>query len=231
MKVIVTGCEYTGASTLARGFVDWLYDEFGGRDEWPPRFSVHDHFEIPDLIHEELNDSERDSMVALAPKLKEAFQRYNVLHHTPTLQSASQPSDGIMVLVGFHLAEAIYAQTYYGYGLEGELLDRRQFARRIDSEVMEFGPDTIMAVLTASPDAIKERMSSARHPYGVVREEDVEAVLARFDEEYEASTIERKFRIDTTDLTPDQALQELVTRFESYLTDEDRRAFSSAIGD
>ena len=231
MKVIVTGCEYTGASTLARGFVDWLYDEFGGRDEWPPRFSVHDHFEIPDLIHEELNDAERDSMVALAPKLTEAFQRYNVLHHTPTMQSATQPSGGIMVLVGFHLAESIYAQTYYGYGLEGELLDRRKFARRIDSEVMEFGPDTIMAVLTASQEVVKERMSSARHPYGVVREEDVEAVLARFDEEYEASTIERKFRIDTTDLTPDQALQELVTRFESYLTDEDRRAFSSATGD
>ena len=231
MKVVVTGCEYTGASTLARGFVDWLYDEFGGRDEWPPRFSVHDHFEIPDLIHDELNDSERDSMVALAPKLTEAFQRYNVLHHTPTLQSASQPSDGIMVMVGFHLAEAIYAQTYYGYGLEGELLDRRKFARRIDSEVMEFGPDTIMVVLTASPDAIRERMCLDRHPYGVVREEDVEAVLARFDEEYEASTIERKFRIDTTDMTPGEALQELVARFESYLTDEDRRAFSAASGD
>ena len=231
MKVIITGCEYTGASTLARGFVDWLYDEFGGRDEWPPRFSVHDHFEIPDLIHAELNDSERDSMVALAPKLTEAFQRYNVLHHTPTPQSASQASDSIMVLVGFHLAEAIYAQTYYGYGLEGELLDRRKFARRIDGEVMEFGPETIMAVLTASPDAIRQRMSSARHPYGVVRKEDVEAVLARFDEEYEASTIERKFRIDTTDLTPDQTFREFVTRFESYLRDEDRRAFSVAIGD
>ena len=113
MKVIITGCEYTGASTLARDFCDWLYDKYGGRGEFPPRFSVHDHFEIPDLIHAELDDSERDSMVALAPKLAEAFQRYNVLHHTPTLQSASQPSSGIMVLVGFHLAEAIYAQKYY----------------------------------------------------------------------------------------------------------------------
>ena len=231
MKVIITGCEYTGASTLARDFVDWLYDKYGGRGKFPPRFSVHDHFEIPDLVHAELNDSERDSMVALAPKLTEAFQRYNVLHHTPTLQSASQLSSGIMVLVGFHLAEAIYAQMYYGYGLEGELLDRRQFARRIDSEVMEFGPETIMAVLTASPDAIRQRMSSDRHPYGVVREEDVEAVLARFEEEYEASTIERKFKIDTTDMTPAQALRELVTRFESYLTDEDRRAFSQVSGD
>ena len=125
MKVIITGCEYTGASTLARDFVDWLYDKYGGRGKFPPPFSVHDHFEIPDLVHAELNDSERDTMVALAPKLTEAFQRYNVLHHTPTLQSARQPSSGIMVLVGFHLAESIYAQMYYGYGLEGELLDRR----------------------------------------------------------------------------------------------------------
>ncbi len=231
MKVIITGCEYTGASTLARDFVDWLYDKYGGRGEFPPPFSVHDHFEIPDLIHAELTDSERDTMVALAPKLTEAFQRYNVLHHTPTLQSVSQPSSGIMVLVGFHLAEAIYAQTYYGYGLEGELLDRRTFARRIDSEVMEFGPETIMAMLTASPDAIRERMSSDRHPYGVVREQDVEAVLARFDEEYEASTIERKFRIDTTDMTPDEALRELAARFEAYLTDEDRRVFAQANGE
>ena len=91
MKVIITGCEYTGASTLARDFCDWLYDKYGGRGEFPPRFSVHDHFEIPDLIHAELDDSERDSMVALAPKLTEAFQRYNVLHHTPTLQSC-QPA-------------------------------------------------------------------------------------------------------------------------------------------
>ena len=231
MKVIITGCEYTGASTLARDFVDWLYDKYGGRVKFPPPFSVHDHFEIPDLIHEELDDAERDSMVALAPKLKEAFQRYNVLHHTPTLQSATQPSDGIMVLVGFHLAEAIYAQTYYGYGLEGELLDRRTFARRIDSEVMEFGPETIMAVLSASPDAIRRRMASDPHPYGVVKAGDVEAVLARFDEEYEVSTIERKFRIDTTDMTPDEALREFVPRFEAYLTDEDRQAFAQAIGE
>ena len=232
MKVIVTGCEYTGASTLARGFVDWLYDEFGGRDEWPPRFSVHDHFEIPDLIHEELNDSERDSDGRPGSEAEggvPALQR--PAPHADAAVRQPGRRDGIMVLVGFHLAEAIYAQTYYGYGLEGELLDRRQFARRIDSEVMEFGPDTIMAVLTASQEVVKERMSSARHPYGVVREEDVESVLARFDEEYEASTIERKFRIDTTDMTPEQSLQELVARFESYLTDEDRRAFSSAIGD
>ena len=226
MKVIVTGCEYTGASTLARGFVDWLYEEFGGRGEFPPPFGLHDHFEIPDLIHDTLDDAERDSMVALAPKLKEAFQRYNVLHHTPSLQSASRPSDGVMVLVGFHLAESIYAQEYYGYGLEGELLDRRKFARRIDSEVMELGPETIMAVLTASPDAIRRRMSAGPHPYGVVREQDVEAILARFDEEYHASTIERKFRIDTTDVTPAQTLDEFVTRFDSYLTAEARNAMS-----
>lgn len=231
MKVIITGCEYTGASTLARGFVDWLYDRYGGREKFPPPFSLHDHFEIPDLIHDELNDAERDTMVALAPKLKEAFQRYNVLHHTPTLQSATHPSDGIMVLVGFHLAEAIYAQTYYGYGLEGELLDRRKFARRIDGEVMEFGPETVMAMLTASPGAIRQRMSADRHPYGVVREQDVEAVLARFDEEYEASTIERKFRIDTTNKTPGQTLEEFLAGFQSYLTDENRRAFSRASGD
>ena len=225
MRVIVTGCEYTGTSTLARSFVDWLYDEYGGRGRFPPPFSVHDHFEIPDLIHEELNDAERDTMVALAPKLKEAFQRYNVLHHTPTLQSAAQPSGGVMVLVGFHLAEAIYAQEYHGYGLEGDLLDRGKFARRIDGEVMEFGPDTVMAMLTASPDAIRRRMSADPHPYGVVKAGDVEAVLTRFDEEYEASTIERKFRIDTTDVTPEQALQEFLSGFSSYVTDDDLRAF------
>ena len=223
MRVIITGCEYTGTSTLAGNFVDWLYDKYGGRGKFPPPFSVHDHFEVPDLIHDELNDAERDTMVALAPKLTEAFQRYNVLHHTPTLQSATQPSHGIMVLVGFHLAEAIYSQKYYGYGLEGELLDRRKFARRIDGEVMEFGPDTIMAMLTASPDAIRRRMSDHPHPYGVVKAGDVEAILARFDEEYEASTIERKFRIDTTDRTPDQVREQFLAGFFSYMTDDDRR--------
>ena len=231
MRVIITGCEYTGTSTLARSFVDWLYDKYGGRGKFPPPFGVHDHFEIPDLIHDELDDAERDTMVALAPKLKEAFQRYNVLHHTPTLQSATHPSDGIMVLVGFHLAEAIYAQTYYGYGLAGELLDRTKFARRIDGEVMEFGPETIMAMLTASPDTIRRRMTADRRPYGVVREQDVEAVLARFDEEYEASTIERKFRVDTTGRTPAQTLEEFLAGFNSYLTDDDRRAFTSAGAD
>ena len=231
MRVIITGCEYTGTSTLARNFVDWLYDRYGGRDRFPPPFGLHDHFEIPDLIHAELNDAERDTMVALAPKLTEAFQRYNVLHHTPTLQSATHPQPGIMVLVGFHLAEAIYAQEYYGYGLEGELLDRRKFARRIDGEVMEFGPETVMAMLTASPDAIRHRMAADPHPYGVVKAGDVEAILSRFDEEYEASTIERKFRIDTTDLTPEQVREEFLVGFFSYVTDYDRRAFLSAGGD
>ncbi len=223
MRVIITGCEYTGATTLAHNFVDWLYNEFGGLDEFPPRFSVHDHFQIPDLIHEELNDPQRDTMVALAPNLKEAFQRYNVLHHTPTLQSSQQDSTNITVLVGFHLAEGIYAQQYYGYGLEGELLDRRPFMRRIDNETMEFGPDTIMALLTASPGAISERMAANKHPYGVVRDQDIPAVLARFDEEYEASTIERKFRIDTTGKTHSQVLAEYVAGFQSNLTAKNRK--------
>ncbi len=231
MRVIITGCEYTGASTLARDFVDWLYDEFGGRGELPPRFSVHDHFEIPDLLHEELNDHERDSFLALAPKLKEVFQRYNVLHHTPTLQTARRKSASVMVLVGFHLAEAIYAQMYFGYGLEGESLDRRRFVRRIDDEVMEFGADTVMAVLTAGPDEIARRMFADRHPYGVVREEDIETVLARFEEEYEASTIERKLRIDTGGKRRRQTLEEFVQHFQSYLTDEDRRLFSESAGE
>ena len=37
MKVIITGCEYTGASTLARDFCDWLYDKYGGRGKFRPR--------------------------------------------------------------------------------------------------------------------------------------------------------------------------------------------------
>ena len=229
MRVIVTGCEYTGTSTLARGFVDRLYDEYGGRGELPPRFSIHDHFEVPDLVHEPLTDQERDSFLGLAPRLKEVFQRYNILHHTPQPQATRQ-TPSVMVLVGFHIAEAVYAPMYFGYGLEGEPLDRGKFARRIDGEIMEFGPDTVMALLTASPEDIARRMAASRHRYGTVQEKDIETVLARFDEEYAASTIGRKLRIDTGGKTPEETLEEFVLKFQLCLSDEERAALSQRAG-
>ena len=43
MRLIIAGCEYSGATTLAKGICQWAQSVMGGP------FTFHDHWKIPEI--------------------------------------------------------------------------------------------------------------------------------------------------------------------------------------
>ena len=214
MRLVLIGCEYTGCTTLAKGIEKWATEVFGPPiPKGAPAF--HDHFSIPDIGHEELSDREYDEFVALSPSIKEMFQRFMVKYHiNSTLYRYPHH-----IMVGFHIEEAVYAPLYYGYGEGGA---RSNWARSVEREMIEKAPETLLVMMTASADAIAERMRRNPHRRGLLKEKDVDRVLQRFKEEYDASLFLYKFALDTTDSTPEKTLSRFVEEVQPHLTDSDR---------
>ena len=123
----------------------------------------------------------------------------------------------------------MFAPLYYGYGGRGQYAERSAFARHIEQDIMKDAPDTIMVLLTARPEEIKRRMrrdpmprdQKGRRP-GVLRYEDVDHTLQRFQEEFAASLIRKKFVIDNSDLSPEETLSEFIWKVQKFLSHEDR---------
>jgi hypothetical protein len=212
MRLILVGCEYSGTTTLANAIMRWAEGAMGGR------FGFHDHWKIPIISHDPMTDEEIQQFLALSPSLKEMFQRYHMDYH---LQPAFYANNDHK-MVGFHIEEAVYAPLYYGYGGEGEYADRRAMARSLEARIMEIAPDTVLVLVKASPEVIARRMKENPHPHGLVQEKDIEHVLGRFEEEYAASFISKKFTVDTSTATVEDTLAEFVENIEQHFTDIDR---------
>ena len=58
---------------------------------------------------------------------------------------------------------------------------------------------------------------------GLVKEEDVEGVLADFEQHFETSWLRHKFEIDTTNSTPEESLAEFVEKIQPHLIETDRQ--------
>ena len=221
MGLIITGCEYSGTTTLANAVCEWAEGAMGGRIE------PHDHFKIPNIAcyqggreGEPLTPEERGQILGLSPKLKEMLQRQGMVYHYPI------PTDGPdNVLVGFHVEDAVYGPMYFGYGLEDEPQGgpRSSYARRIESTLLERAPEIVLVLLKASRDVIAERMKESPHEDAIVKEQDIQEVLDKFDSEYEASLLHNKMVLNTSDATVDQTLEEFKTSFETFITQDDRR--------
>ncbi len=132
MKLIITGCEYAGKSTLINEIKKWANNALGGLQT-----SCHDHFTLGgELLPEDIKDSsERDKLLALGPKAKEMYQRYMIEYHLAPFEGSKDH-----IVVGFHIEEAVYAPLYYGYGKPREYGDRSWFARHIDTVSMKYFP-------------------------------------------------------------------------------------------
>ncbi len=216
MRLIITGCEYAGKTTLGEGVSQWIADTMGSSR------SFHDHFTLPTP---EIEPEDVEHFMAMVPAFRERFQRYMIEYHL-------QPSfylDPDHLLTGFHIEEAVFAPMYYGYGGEGEYAERSSFARSIEKRIMELGPDTIMVLLKASPDAIAERMQKSpnvRDQRGerpaILQEEDIEPALEGFEREFGKTLIRKRITIDNTDTSPDETLEEFASQVERLLSQADR---------
>ena len=215
MRIILIGCEYAGKTTLAAEISRWWAEHAGGPATW------HDHFVRPFL--EETGpeaEAEAHQVLQMQPELLEKYSRYMLEYH---LNHAFY-QDNHHLLVNWYYADAVYAPLYYGYGHPDVYGDRQKTARTLDEQVMRAAPDTVLVLLRASPDAIRRRLWEAPHPHCPLQEADIEAVLGRFDEEFERSRIRRKFALETSDATARETLQLFLQEMEPHLTDRDQRA-------
>ncbi len=216
MRLIITGCEFVGKTTLGEGISQWIAETMGSSR------SFHDHFTIPSP---EIKGEDRAHFMSMSPEFKERFQRYQIQYHL----HPSLVHDPDHMLVGFHIEEAVYAPLYYGYGGDGQYGARSPFARSIEKTMMELAPDFIAVLLKASPDAITDRMKAnprSRDQAGrrdaTLQEKDIEYVLNRFEEEFGKTLIRKKIVIDNTSTTPEETLKEFVSEVQKHLSQQDR---------
>jgi hypothetical protein len=199
MRLVLIGTEYAGKTTL----VDALY-------AWGESKGIHfhldDHFSIPDQFF--LTKEEREAMLRMPPVIQERFQRFQIYYH---IHVAADYED--CLLAGFHIEEAIYGGRYYYPGKAWA-----PYGRKIETSLPS---DTILLLLSASPDVIRKRMTTSPHEYPVVPPGDVEEINKAFQAEYAASWIPNKLHIDTSELSPEQLLPTFLKRVTPFLSTRD----------
>lgn len=201
MRLIVAGCEYTGKTTLVQALSKW------GQARGI-RFHMDDHFSVPDT--QTLKDrADQEAMHAAPEAIKERFQRFQIAYHVRLLHKYEN-----ILLVGFHIEEAVYGQRYYYPGL-GRSFEMPQ------SWEKDMPSDVILAMLTARPEVIEKRMADAPHEFAVVPANDIQTVLDAFQQEFRASWLMKKFQIDTSELSPDDLLPAFLDASMPYLNAKD----------
>jgi hypothetical protein len=127
------------------------------------------------------------------------------------------------LIAGWHIEEAVYS-AMYGDDPESPYYKNYHYrAQRIyEAQVFEARlPDVVLVHLTASDDAIRQRMRTQPHEYQIIKEKDIPEIKRRFSEEVDKSLFThngRKIVIDTTDKTPQESLDELLVLSEPLIT-------------
>lgn len=222
MNLYLVGCECAGKTTLTKRISQWAEETMGG----PMKF--HDHFTIPT---QEFSPPAARQYREAHPQIKEMLQRLMIEYHASTDFYDHVHHN----VVGAAIEDAVYAPLYYGYGgkesgaphrsPEGQ---RTAYARRVESRIMKRCPNVVLVLMKASPEVIRRRIRESppvkpgEPTRGVVKGEDVELVLKRFDEEFEAALIENKITLDTTSATEEETLAEFLEKHEPFMTEDDR---------
>ena len=217
MRLIITGCEYTGKTTLTEGIREWLVRTMGscgtsfhaGFLPWRPG----DTGSKASAVEAELK------LLTLGDtRVVEQFCRYIIHYHT----HSSFYNSPDHCAVNWYYGDAVYAPLYYGFGGSGEYADRQVMARSYDAMVAETAPDTVLVQLKASAEVIRDRRGQDPNPHPYPEDEHLDLVLGRFDEEYERSLIKRRIALDTSDATAEETLAEFLTKIKPMLCPEDR---------
>lgn len=226
MRLVITGLEYTGKTSLTLKIVEMIESATGKRSPY------HDHY-WPEIAHPpELSDEEEKYLLGLTPRLKEQIMRNNLDYHVRDAFYGPDHPDHLVV--GAHTEDAVMGPAYFGYGgpggpvpESGLIEDRRVVNAYLETDLLERGPDTVLVHLKASPDVIAKRMRDNPHRNSVLQAKDIERLLNRFEEEVRDSRIRHKIEIDTTDKTADEALSELMQKVEPHLSDVDKQRLLS----
>ncbi|MGY8826452.1 MAG: hypothetical protein ACKVJG_21420 [Candidatus Latescibacterota bacterium] len=208
MRSIFVGSEYAGKSTL----IDLLGQYYRQRKV---RIHGDDHFTIPDST---LSAESRATMIGLPEDIKERMQRMQIHYHVDIIKKYACP-----LIAGWHIEEAIYT-GFYGDDASSPYYKKylHQFQRLYEAQVLEAHlPDIVMFHVTASDEEIARRMRESPHEYPIVREKDIAEIKKRFEEEVKKSLFTHAgytVVLDTTDKTPQESFDELLTLSEPLVT-------------
>lgn len=208
MRCIFVGIEYAGKSTL----INLLNEYYRHR-----KLSVHvdDHFTIPDST---LSPESRAAYIDFPNDVKERMQRMQIQYHVEVIKNYPNT-----LIAGWHIEELVYS-SFYGDNPESPYYQNyhHRAQRGYETQVMEARlPDVVMFHVTASDDAIKQRMEANPHEYQIIKSEDISNLKQLFQEEIDKSLFTHKGRtivIDTTDKTPSESLDELLLLSEPLIT-------------
>ena len=242
MNIILIGCEFAGKTTLAAEIVEWSEENLGSSSHF------HDHFTIPST---ELTAEAGASYKAAHPQVKEMFQRFMISYHL----SAGFYGAPDHHLMGCHIEEAVYAPLYYGYGgpdpgspMRSPEGQRTEMARHMEEEILQRAPNSVLVLMKATPEVIRARMAANYFPdaatverqkrsklfgeptRGVVQDKDVEYVLTRFQEEFDASLIGNKLVLDTTGASVEETLAEFLKGVTPLLSEADQARMAEQKG-
>jgi RNase adaptor protein for sRNA GlmZ degradation len=120
-----------------------------------------------------------------------------------------------MIEVGFYSEDAIYGPLYYDFRKDSGAVSQ---GRALEKELPK---NTILLLLTATKESIVQRMESSPHEYQVIRKEDIPMLLKKFEEEFNASTIHAKIKIDTSKMSQEQVLLKFFELARPHLTVDD----------
>ena len=208
MRAIFAGIEYAGKSTLIQ-----LLDQYYRHRRRPTH--TDDHFTIPDSS---LSPESRALMVGFPDDVKERMQRMQIHYHVEVIKNYANT-----LIAGWHLEEAVYASVY-GSDPESPYYPNYgiRFQRLYESQVLEAHlPDIVLIHLTASDEAISQRLREHPHPYQIIKEKDISRLKQLFAEEIDKSLFTHKgfsITLDTTGKTPQESLDELLLLSEPRLT-------------
>jgi hypothetical protein len=234
MRLIIMGCEYTGKTTLATNISKWMIEAMG-----LPLVRWHNHFVPPKsdqhmvvygasegdrtapgkTASDLFSETEEEQMLYLSPLLLEQFQRHMIWRHIhPNMYRTEEDC----LIIDGHYADAVYAPLYFGYGEPGSFADRRQRARVWDAELMGMAPDTVLVLMTASVEVVRQRMEDNPRPRSVLQPQDAEQVLKGFQEEYDSSLILRRFTLDTARSSEHETFRAFLLKMWPHLSQTDR---------
>jgi thymidylate kinase len=223
MRLIIAGCEYSGASTLAHAIGKWAKDAMGAD------MTIYDSFKIPHILPLEMTDEELEQVQALPAHLKQVFQWHNLASHT--MPEALKADD--YILVGLQIDEAVYPPMYHEYGRTWEYAEAVNLARHYELHIVEYMPYMVQVLVKASPEVIVERLEKNPHKYGLLEQgrdaivPEIEHLLERFDEVASKSLVRRKITLDTSTATVEETVADFAEKMGKYMTTSDLRRIAA----